>query len=73
MCVESQEEMKLSAQTHVERGQSSLIDLFRICLKFGFNQIVNGFLPWFIKKKKKKKKGQSLAIKVVVALGYNLI
>ena len=63
--------MKLSAQTHVERGQSSLIDLFRICLKFGFNQIVNGFLPWFIKKKKKK--GQSLAIKVVVALGYNLI
>ena len=71
MCVESQEEMKLSAQTHVERGQSSLIDLFRICLKFGFNQIVNGFLPWFIQKKKKK--GQSLAIKVVVALGYNLI
>ena len=62
--------MKLSAQTHVERGQSSLIDLFRICLKFGFNQIVNGFLPWFIKK---KKKGQILAIKVVVVLGYNLI
>ena len=54
LCVEKQAEMTLSAQTHVERGQSGLIDKFRICLSFGFNQIVHGFLPWFIKKKKKK-------------------
>ena len=54
--MEKQAEMTLSAQTHVERGQSGLIDKFRICLSFGFNQIVHGFLPWFIKKKKEKDK-----------------